>query len=70
MLYKDGTGGNGAYSRVYSAKDQLGAPVALKRNLIDNEITWIGTLRELSLLTHLRGHPHISNIKFISIGKR
>ena len=61
--------GSGAYGSVYLAEesDDEGY-VAIKRNFKDSSASWIGNLRELNILTTLKGHPFIVDLLNISIG--
>lgn len=61
--------GEGTYGRVYSAeRGKEDGSYAVKRNLIDKEIDFAGSVRELDLLTKLQDHPHIVRIEFMSVG--
>lgn len=64
---KIGIKGDGSYSRVYSAKSKEDL-FAIKRNIIDSEADFFGSVRELDILARLNGHPHIVGIEAISIG--
>ena len=61
--------GNGAYGEVYSAIDDRKGEVAVKRNLIDKSISFIGSIRELDFLCRLKGHPYILEILSVSFGE-
>lgn len=53
--------GHGTYGNVYSGK--LNEKIyAVKRNFKDNTATWIGNLRELNILSKLKGHPLIIDL--------
>jgi len=52
--------GSGSYGNVYSAIDNLGNKVAIKRNLRDkNTNSFMGNIKELDLMAKLKGFPHI-----------
>jgi len=59
--------GDGSYGIVYAAtrgEEQL----AVKRNLVDVRMSFIGSVRELDFLTRLRGHPYVVEVKYVSLG--
>lgn len=66
-MIKIGKAGSGTYGTVYRAK--MGkkdvTEIAVKRNIIDADVSFSGSIRELDLLNRLRGHPYI--IKLISV---
>ncbi|QIN54613.1 serine/Threonine protein kinase [Cedratvirus kamchatka] len=57
--------GQGAYGSVYKVehKDKL---FAVKRNTLDKHISFHGNLRELDMLTKLKGHPYIVSFEGLS----
>ncbi|SHO33596.1 Serine/Threonine protein kinase [Cedratvirus A11] len=57
--------GQGAYGSVYKVehKEKI---FALKRNTLDNHISFHGSLRELDMLTKLKGHPYIVSFEGLS----
>jgi len=57
--------GGGAYGVVYSATAEEGSEVAVKRNLSLKLINFIGSIRELDIMTKLNNHAHI--IKLIDV---
>jgi serine/threonine protein kinase len=61
--------GEGTFGIVYSAfSPNSGKEYAIKRNLVENETSFIGSLRELDLLNQLRDNRHITNIISVSYG--
>ena len=66
-MIKIGKAGSGTYGTVYRAK--MGkkdvTEIAVKRNIIDADVSFSGSIREMDLLNRLRGHPYI--IKLISV---
>jgi len=68
-LYRQNKLGEGTYGIVYgcqspsSKKDK-----AVKRNLIEAEVSFVGSIRELDIMAKLRGHPYIIYIETVSIG--
>lgn len=69
-MIKIGRAGSGTYGTVYHAKmkkkdtDQI----AVKRNIIDADISFSGSIREMDLLNRLRGHPYIVKLISVSFG--
>ncbi|SPN79189.1 Serine/Threonine protein kinase [Brazilian cedratvirus IHUMI] len=57
--------GQGAYGSVYKVehKDKI---LAVKRNTLDSHISFHGNLRELDMLTKLKGHPYIVSFEGLS----
>jgi serine/threonine protein kinase len=57
--------GQGAYGSVYKVehKEKI---FAVKRNTLDNHISFHGSLRELDMLTKLKGHPYIVSFEGLS----
>ena len=66
-LTRIGKIGEGTYGIVYSANMGL-SPVAVKRNLIDANTNFIGSIRELDVLLKLRHHPNIVKLLDIRTG--
>lgn len=61
--------GEGTYGKIYHSKiEDSNIDVAVKRNLIEKTEDFIGSLKELDLLTSLRGHPFIVYLVDVSIG--
>lgn len=64
----------GAYGKVYVAtpespeKDQVGLSYALKRNIMESEVDFVGNMRELDILLRLKKHPNIVKIEHIIYG--
>ena len=58
--------GSGSYGSVYTSRsptDRKHSPIAVKRNIIDHPTTWMGSIRELDILTSLKdGHPNVINL--------
>ena len=62
--------GQGTYGVVYTAVNDNDPEIelAVKRNIIDISTSFSGSLRELDLLTYLKGHPYIVNLMYVSFG--
>lgn len=62
--------GKGTYGIVFSGKmsDKDETQIAVKKNIIDSDISFSGCLRELDLLIKLRGHPYIIKLLSVSFG--
>lgn len=67
--------GEGTYGIVYTAQRFAGLKerptpgnVAVKRNLVDNTTDFIGSLKELDVLSRLNGHPYIVKLIDVSFG--
>ena len=56
--------GRGAYGVVYEVEIK-GKRYALKRNFVDNNADFSGSVRELDTLVRLAGHPYIVTLKYI-----
>jgi len=52
--------GQGAYGIVYKANDKEGRQLAVKRLLVDETNTFIGSLREADMVSRFK-HPHLVN---------
>ena len=68
-LERTGEAGRGTYGIVYIAetvKDHQ--TLVVKRNIIDKTTSFIGSVRELDLLSRLKGHPFVVELKSISFG--
>ena len=62
--------GEGTFGIVYSAEcKDTGKKYALKRNLAENDITFMSSLRELNLLYLLSNHPNIIGLEMVIFGK-
>ena len=61
---------SGTYGIAYSAKTSKDdkTEVAIKRNIVDSDISFSGSIRELDLLNRLRGHPYIVKLLSVSFG--
>jgi serine/threonine protein kinase len=62
--------GSGTYGVVYQAhrENEPNVPVAIKRNIIDRDTNFIGSIKELDVLYRLRGHPYIVDLIAVSFG--
>jgi serine/threonine protein kinase len=60
--------GAGTYGNVYRATNYKGEYVAVKQNLLEKEIDFIGSIKEADILVRLRGHPNIVSLKSLSMG--
>lgn len=60
--------GEGTYGIIYSAKnvDIKNKEFAVKRNLVDKQISFMGALKELDLCVKLKEHPFIIEIYFVT----
>lgn len=67
-MIKQARAGEGAFGIVYLAQDREKHSYAIKRNLIYRDTSFIGSLRELDLLTRVRGHPFLVNLISVSHG--
>jgi serine/threonine protein kinase len=66
-MIRTGKAGSGTYGIVYKA-ETLGEnkrQVAVKRNIVDESVSFSGSIKELDLLTRLKGHPYI--VKLLSV---
>ncbi len=68
VLKKEVRLGKGTYGSVYSATTYRGDAneYAVKRNIIDKDITFMGSLKELDLLSKVKGHPFIIDLLAVS----
>ncbi len=61
--------GEGTFGIVYSAQSPTSHKTyALKRNLAEEETSFIGSPRELDVLNKIRKHPHIIKLERVSFG--
>src|SRR3990167_4660213 len=60
--------GTGTYGKVYSARTVTGEELAIKRNILEKDTDFAGSLRELDILNQLKHHPFIIEIKSVSHG--
>jgi len=62
--------GSGTYGVVYNAlhSDKNSKEIAVKRNIIDSDISFSGSIKEMDLLNRLRGHPYIVKLISVSFG--
>ena len=69
-MIKTGKAGKGTYGIVYTAKmkNEPNVELAVKRNIMDRETNFSGSIKELDILNGLYGHPYIVNLKYISYG--
>jgi len=65
MLIKQERLSEGSYGLVYQIKD---TNLALKRNLAENDTTFMSSIRELNILYLLRSHPNIVRIEEVVFG--
>lgn len=66
---KTGKAGKGTYGIVYIAEtSDTHQSVVVKRNLIDRQTDFTGSIKELDLLSRVRNHPFIVNLLSVSIG--
>ena len=68
-MIKTSEAGRGTYGIVYIAetvKDHQ--TLVVKRNIINETVDFIGSVRELDLLSRLKGHPFIVELRSISFG--
>ena len=66
-MIRTGKAGSGTYGIVYNA-ETLGEhkrKVAVKRNIVDESVSFSGSIKELDLLNRLKGHPYI--VKLLSV---
>ncbi len=66
-MIRTGKAGTGTYGIVYNA-ETIGKhkrKVAVKRNIVDESISFSGSIKELDLLNRLKGHPYI--VKLLSV---
>lgn len=64
--------GKGSYSQVYSLCDENDQPVdlVLKRNICnDNSASWCNSVKELDIMSRLRGHPFIISLELVAFGE-
>ena len=62
--------GEGTFGIVYSASSpQTNTQYAIKRNLVEEETSFIGVPREVDILSKLRKHPHIVTLEKVSFGE-
>ena len=69
-MIRTGKAGRGTYGRVYNAKttDKHQRKVAVKRNIVDESVSFSGSIKELDLLNRLKGHPYIVKLLSASFG--
>lgn len=69
--------GEGAYGKVYLAKDSVISSLSstdspkyvIKRNIVEREVDWAANLREPDILLRLKGHPNIVKLEKVIYGK-
>src|SRR3990167_1562775 len=62
--------GEGTYGIVYSCHSPTsGKEFAVKRNLADQNNSFIGVIRELDILNKMRQHPNIVKLEQVSFGE-
>jgi serine/threonine protein kinase len=72
-ITKSGKAGEGTYGTVYTAKvtsdnPDLPSTIAIKRNYAELSASWIWSVRELDMLSRLKGHPFIVDLLDVSFG--
>ena len=61
--------GEGTFGIVYSGSSpKSNRQYAIKRNLVEDETSFIGVPREVDVLNKLRHHPHIVRLEQVSFG--
>lgn len=61
--------GRGTFGIVYSAQSpNSGKEYAIKRNMTDNETSFIGAPREVDILHQMKKHPHIVHLEMVCFG--
>jgi len=62
--------GEGTFGIVYEATSPNSkTKYAVKRNLMEGPISFIGVAREVDVLNKLRGHPHIVHLEKVAMGQ-
>lgn len=59
--------GEGTFGIVYSGKKE-GKKVAVKRNLVEEQTSFIGVPREVDILSKMRHYPHIVRLEVVAFG--
>lgn len=60
--------GSGSYGSVYLASiPNTNNKIAIKRNLLSKETSFLGSIRELDILVRLKNHPFIVNLESITL---
>lgn len=59
--------GEGTFGIVYSGNTG-GKKIAVKRNLVEDQTSFIGVLREVHILNELRSYPHVVRLEIVSFG--
>lgn len=69
-MIRTGKAGSGTYGIVYNATtaDEHQRKVAVKRNIVDESVSFSGSIKELDLLNRLKGHPYIVKLLSVSFG--
>jgi len=66
-MIKIGKAGSGTYGIVYNAETvDDKRKIAVKRNIVDESVSFSGSLKELDLLGKLKGHPYIVKLLAVS----
>lgn len=61
--------GEGTFGIVYAANSpRTHRTYAVKRNLVEDETSFIGAIREVDVLNKLRNHPHIVRLEHVAFG--
>lgn len=66
-MIRTGKAGSGTYGIVYNGETvgENKRKIAVKRNIVDESVSFSGSIKELDLLTRLKGHPYI--VKLLSV---
>ncbi len=69
-MIRTGKAGSGTYGIVYTAQtaDDEKREVAIKRNIVDDSVSFSGSIKELDILNRLKGHPYIVKLISVSFG--
>lgn len=59
--------GEGTYGIVYSSSSDSGS-YAVKRNIIDPNTDFLGSIKELDILGKIKGHPYLVELNSVSFG--
>ena len=66
-MIRTGKAGSGTYGIVYNAETigENKRKIAVKRNIVDESVSFSGSIKELDLLNRMQGHPYI--VKLLSV---
>jgi serine/threonine protein kinase len=67
-MIRTGKAGSGTYGIVYNGETSGDKKrrVAVKRNIVDESVSFSGSIKELDLLNRLKGHPYIVKLLTVS----